>query len=239
MVIDAVSISMSVKTMARENLGLVHVYTGKGKGKTTFSLGIALRALGSGMKVAVVQFMKGGGYTGEFVAANNFFPDSQFSFSQFGKGCVREDLQLKLGEANGAGDGSNDSAAAASKCKKGNFVRNSAECGDCRWCFTYEKEIERENVRQGLAHARKLIDSGNWDLVVLDEINCAVAEGIVEASEVLELARIAQKSKKVELILTGRNAPQEFIEFADLVTDMNEIKHPWQKGISARKGIEY
>jgi len=219
--------------MARDNLGLVHVYTGKGKGKTTFSIGIALRALGSGMKVAVVQFMKGGGYTGEFVAANNFFPDNQFSFSQFGKGCVREDLQLKLG------DSSNSADAAAGKCKKGDFVRESKECGDCRWCFTYEKEIDRENVRQGLNHAKKLIESGNWDIVILDEINCAAAEGIVEPSEVLELVKIAQKSKKVELILTGRNAPQEFIEAADLVSEMREIKHPWQKGISARKGIEY
>jgi cob(I)alamin adenosyltransferase len=215
-------------SITRDNLGLVQVYTGKGKGKTTFSLGIALRALGSGMKVAVVQFMKGGGYTGEFVAANNFFPDYQFSFSQFGKGCVNEDLQLKLGEATVAG-----------KCKKGDFIRESKDCGDCRWCFTYEKEIERENVRAGLGHAKKLLESGNWDIVVLDEINCAVAEGIVEASEVLELAKIVKKSKKVELILTGRNAPQEFIDFADLVTDMNEVKHPWQKGIAARKGIEY
>jgi len=214
--------------MARDNLGLVHVYTGKGKGKTTFSIGIALRALGSGMRVAVVQFMKGGGYTGEFVAANNFFPDNQFSFSQFGKGCVREDLQLKLGDS-----------AVANKCKKGDFVREAKDCGDCRWCFTYEKEIERENVRQGLSHAKKLIESGNWDLVVLDEINCAVAEGIVEPSEVLELAKLIQKSKKIELIFTGRNAPQEFIDAADLVSEMREIKHPWNKGISARKGIEY
>ena len=215
--------------MAKSNLGLVHVYTGKGKGKTSFALGIALRALGSGLKVAVVQFMKGGGYTGEFVAANNFFPPAQFSFSQFGKGCVREDLQLKL---DSLGNGS-----AKKFCKKGDFVRDSKECGECRWCFSYEEEVEKGQVREGLAYAKKLLDSGNWDLVILDEINCAVAEGIVDAADVVELAKGMPKG--VELVLTGRNAPKELVELADLVTEMNEIKHPWQKGIGARKGIEY
>ncbi|GAG05892.1 unnamed protein product, partial [marine sediment metagenome] len=178
-----------------------------------------------GLKVAIVQFMKGGEYTGEFKAAKNFFPASQFSFVQFGKGCVKESLQLKL-------NGSEKNV-----CKKGDFIRDVKACGDCRWCFTYEQELEKEQVREGIKHAKQILGSGEWDLVILDEINCAASQGIVPVSAVVELVK--KKPKNIELVLTGRNAPEELLEIADLITEMREIKHPWKKGISARKGIEY
>lgn len=96
---------------------------------------------------------------------------------------------------------------------------------------------EREQARQALEAARRAMASGDYDLVVLDEINIAVAWKLLEVEEVIKL--IEDKPEKVELILTGRHADQRLIERADLVTEMVEIKHPFRKGIRARRGIDY
>lgn len=99
------------------------------------------------------------------------------------------------------------------------------------------KEEEKEEARQALKTAREAITSGEYDLVVLDEVNIASAWGLIDKEEIVKL--IKDKPLQLDLILTGRYAPQGFIELADLVTEMKEVKHPFKKGILAKKGIDY
>lgn len=98
------------------------------------------------------------------------------------------------------------------------------------------KKLEKE-CQEGLAFVKKMIQSEKYDLLILDEINIALRDRLIEVNEVLNL--IEKKPKGVELILTGRGAPKKIVEAADLVTEMREIKHPYQKGIKGRRGIEY
>ena len=170
--------------------GLVEIFTGGGKGKTSAALGVVLRALGQGLRAHIVYFMKGDYPYGE---RNILVQLPNVSFESFGH---RDFVDPKR-----------------------------------------VKKKEREQARQALEAARKAIASGDYDLVVLDEINIAVAWKLLGVEEVLRL--IEEKPEKVELILTGRNADERLIERADLVTDMVEIKHPFQKGIRARRGIDY
>lgn len=207
--------------MGKEKLGLVYIYTGDGKGKTTTSLGVALRAVGQNLKVHIIQFLKGGAYTGEYIAITNYLPN--ISIEQFGKPCIKEKRQLKLEQIDG-------------KFPKGDFVREDIECGDCRECFLQDEE-ERLLVRTAFERAKKVCSSGDYDLVILDEINNSIQKGLLKIDEVLEM--IKHKYRHTELVLTGRGAPQEIMEIADLVTDMREVKHPFRKGILARRGIEY
>ena len=198
-------------------LGLVHIYTGHGKGKTTASLGLAIRAIGQGFKVCMIQFLKGGSYTGEFVAAKDILP--KLEIHQFGKECIKSAKQLKLfGFSNG------------------NVVRNSRFCGDCRYCFTIDNE-EKIAAQEGLSLASKKTSSGDYDVVILDEICGAINEGLVDVEDVLNI--IKNKYKKTELVLTGRDAPKELIKAADYVSDVKKIIHPFDKGVEARRGIEY
>ena len=103
--------------------------------------------------------------------------------------------------------------------------------------FGGKKEKLEKECQEGLAFAKKLIQSKKYDLAILDEINIALRDGFIEVNEVLDL--IKKKPKGVGLILTGRGAPKKIIEAADLVTEMREIKHPYQKGIKGKRGIEY
>ena len=169
--------------------GLVQVFTGEGKGKTTAAIGAVLRALGHGLSVFIVYFMKG---------------------QPSGENSVLARLpNVAIARCGGAG-----------------FVDpENVQPGD------------REEARRALAEAREAILSGNYDLVVLDEINLAVAWKLIELAEVAGL--IQDKPRKVELILTGRQAHPRLIELADLVTDMVKVKHPYDKGILSRKGIDY
>jgi len=178
--------------MAKERLerGLIQVYTGDGKGKTTCALGLALRAVGQGFKVYLVQFMKGRD-TGEARAAAKLSPELTLRY--FGrpglvnlKSPAREDLDL---------------------------------------------------VQEAWNLAREIIASGDWDLVVLDEINLALAYGLIPLQEALEALR--RRPAWVEVVLTGRQAPPELVELADLVTEMRGIKHYFTAGVKARRGIEW
>ena len=165
------------------------MYTGKGKGKTTAALGLALRAWGRGLRVCVVQFMKQGEDYGEIKALRAMDID----LFQFGRGVL-----------------------------------------------LFEKGVTAEDKRLGraaLEKAKEAMTSGKYDIVVLDEANVAAYYGVVAAKEVVEAIRA--RGKEVEVVLTGRNAPQEFIEEADLVTEMVMRKHPYEKGLEARMGIEY
>lgn len=97
--------------------------------------------------------------------------------------------------------------------------------------------VHQEAARKGLELAAEVMQSGKYDVVILDELNVAIDLGLVDLSQVLDLIR--HKPEKMHLVITGRNAPQELIESADLVTEMTEIKHPYQKGILAQKGIDW
>lgn len=169
--------------------GLIQIYTGNGKGKTTAALGLALRALGAGFKVYIGQFIKKGAY-GEIKALRRFYPN--IVVCQYGRGC---------------------------------FIRGKPTPADIQ-C-----------ARKGLTALGKVMLSGKYDLVIADEINCAVKAGLITAKEVLRL--IDKKPLKVELVLTGRNAPRRIIKRADLITEMRNIRHPFDRDGLERKGIEF
>lgn len=170
--------------------GLVQVFTGEGKGKTTAALGAVIRALGGGLRVYIVYFMKGSYPYGE------------------------RNILSKLPNVTMASFGSLEFVDPANV-----------------------KPEEKEQARQALAAAREAMLSGSYDLVVLDEVNIAVAWKLVELDEVIKL--ISDKPQHMELILTGRYADKELVKMADLVTEMLKIKHPYNEGIKARAGIEY
>ena len=187
---------------SKEHLGLVHVITGDGKGKTTSSLGLALRAIGNNLRVHMIQFLKSG-VTGELYSAKKL----GFEIEQFGVDALKE-KQKKIEEFSD---------------KTGRFV--------------FQPDIkEKYAALEGWQHAKNIIKSGNYDMVILDEINCVLAKNLVPLDEVLE---VVKNHGKVELVFTGRDAPKELMDVADYVNVINSIKHPWQKGIVARKGIEY
>jgi len=187
---------------SKENLGLFHVITGDGKGKTTSALGLALRAIGNNMTVYMIQFLKSG-FTGELYSAKKV----GFMIEQFGVDALKE-KQKKLKEF---------------KDKTGSFV--------------FQPDIEEKDAAmQGFEHAKSIVESKKYDVVILDEVNCILDKGLVPISEALELIK---SHGKVELVFTGRDAPQELMDVADYVNVINSVKHPWQKGIKARKGIEY
>jgi cob(I)alamin adenosyltransferase len=170
--------------------GIVEVFTGNGRGKTSAALGVVLRALGQGLRVYIVRFMKGGYAYGE---NNTLARLPNVTVASFGR----------LGFVT-----------------PGNV-----------------EEEDREQARQGLGAAREAMLSGKYDLVVLDEVNVASAWNLIPVDDVVDLVR--ERPQGVELILTGRHADARLIELAGLVTDMVEVKHPYCRGVVARRGIDY
>ena len=178
--------------------GLIVVYTGNGKGKTSAALGAALRALGHGWRVLVIQFFKGDWPVvfGEVEMGKRLAP--QLEVLQLGKGFVKY-------------------------------------MGDKK---PFEEHLAA--AREALQAAREKITSGRYDLIILDEILYAIDYAgvqLVSMDDVLGL--LAAKPAALHLILTGRNAPQAIVDRADLVTSMEEVKHPWQQKIPAQVGIDY
>ena len=171
------------------NQGLFIVYTGHGKGKTTAALGLVFRALGRGLRVAVVQFIKGKWKTGERLFAENL---PGLTFLVMGQGFTWESDDL-----------SRDRAAA----------------------------------QQAFGRAKELIVAGEHGIVVLDEITYAINYGFIDVADVV--AAVRAKPKHVHVIATGRNAPEELCELADLVTEMKSVKHPFERGLKAQAGIDY
>jgi cob(I)alamin adenosyltransferase len=172
--------------------GLIIVNTGPGKGKTTAAMGTGLRAVGNGMRVLMLQFLKGSWHYGELDAVKAF--GDKFVMKQMGRGFV------KVGEA----------------------------------------ETDPEDVRlveEAWAEAEQAILSGQWDLVILDEINYAIGYKMLDPEKVV--TTLKNKPEMVHVILTGRNAYPSIVEIADTVTEMKEIKHAYTKGIEAQRGIEY
>jgi len=172
--------------------GLIQVYTGEGKGKTTAAVGQAVRAVGRGYKAFLVQFLKKEKGSGELLSLE------------------------KLG------------------------VRVVSKEGACRSLSEISEE-EREKIRHKwndlLDQLKEEVDRGECDLLILDEVNVALHYGLIDEEKVLKFMR--EKPISLELILTGRYAPADIIKQADLVSEIRKVKHPFDQGIKARKGIEY
>ena len=176
-----------------EKDGLIIVYTGGGKGKTTASLGLALRAVGYNHKICMIQFIKGSWHYGEKDSSKRLEPE--FEIIPAGKGFV------------------------------GIIDDNSP------------KEEHEKVAKEAIKICKEKIQSKKYDIIILDEINYAVNLQLIKVNDVLDL--IKTKPPELNLVLTGNHAVPEIIELADLVTEMREIKHPYQKGIKAKKGIDF
>jgi cob(I)alamin adenosyltransferase len=173
--------------------GLVIVYTGKGKGKTTAALGIVLRAIGHGYKVGMIQFIKGEWYYGELTSSKRLEPEFEMIAAGRGfVGIIDDDHPI---------------------------------------------EDHQRAAKEAIALAKEKIASGIYDVMILDEVNYAAKLNLISQQDILDI--IAAKPEKTSLVLTGNYVPESVIAVADLVTEMKEIKHPYQKGIKAKKGIDY
>jgi cob(I)alamin adenosyltransferase len=168
--------------------GFIHIYTGPGKGKTTAAIGLGLRAAGAGLKVYMIQFMKGRRYS-ELDAVENL---QNFTIVQFGRD---------------------------------EFVSKEKP-----------EQIDIDLAQDGFKHFKDIVKNEKYDMIILDEINVAVDFNLIAVKDVLKI--IEKKPENLELILTGRYAHPELVKIADLVTEMLEIKHPYQEGVEARKGID-
>ncbi len=175
------------------NDGIVIVYTGNGKGKTTASLGIALRAVGHGLKVCMVQFIKGEWHYGELDSLKKLEPN--FELIVAGKGFIR-------------------------------IIDDDHDFGE---------HVSAAKTALDIVEQKMSLDT--FDIIILDEINYAVHLGLLQLGEVMRLVK--NRPKHLSLILTGNYACEEIILLADLVTEMKEIKHPYKKGIKAKKGIDF
>ena len=169
--------------------GFIHIYTGNGKGKTTAAIGFGIRATGEGLKVYMIQFMKGRRYS-EIDALEKM---KNFTVVQFGRD---------------------------------EFVSKENP-----------EQIDIDLARKGFEHAKEIIKNGEHDLIILDEINVAVDFKLIPLKDVLKLMN--EKPEKVELVLTGRYVHPDMVKQADLVSEILEIKHPYQNGIQSRKGIDW
>jgi cob(I)alamin adenosyltransferase len=173
--------------------GYIQVYTGDGKGKTTAALGLALRGVGEGLIVYIVQFLKSG-FTGELESIKKLSPN------------------LKLFRFE----------------KPRNFF----------WKLNNEEKIElKSEVQAAFVFCRSILKKEECDILILDEILGAISNGLISETDLLSF--MEEKPVKMELIITGRNASEKVIQKADLVTEMKEIKHYMNKGVPARKGIEF
>lgn len=173
--------------------GIVVIFTGKGKGKTTAALGIVLRSVGHGQRVAMIQFIKGEWYYGELTSSRRLEPEFDMIVSGRGfVGILDDDHSLE------------------------------------------EHEIA---AKQAVSIAKEKVCSGDYDLVILDEINYALKLNLIVLEDALDLIKC--KAKRTSVIFTGNYAPHRLIELADMVTEMREIKHPFRNGVKARKGIDF
>ena len=177
----------------KKKQGLVVVITGNGKGKTTSGMGMAVRASGHGLRVCIIQFMKGDLYSGEWDGVKLLSPFVELTAT--GKGfCGIE----------------------------GN---------------PYPHKEHRKNAQAAVVLAMEKIDSGQFDILILDEINNALQLNLVDLEQVMQL--LAKRPESMHMVLTGRDAHPKVIEMADTVSEVKEIKHAYRKGIEPQPGIDY
>lgn len=175
--------------------GYIQVYTGDGKGKTTASLGLAMRALGRCWKVFIIMFTKGGNDYGELNSFRNLSPEISQNLT-----IIQAGLDRIVYENN-------------------------------------KNESDAEAIQQGWQTAKKAIENDEYNLIILDEANIAIDMDFIDVDEVVDVLK--NKPEEMEIVLTGRNANPKIIDIAHLVSEIRPIKHYWDTGISARKGIEY
>lgn len=178
-----------------DKIGYIQVYTGDGKGKTTASLGLAMRALGRGWKVLIVMFAKGGEQYGELLSFRELSPE------------IKKLLTIEQAGLNRIVYSNNVS------------------------------EDDRKAIKQGWETVKQAAKSGEYDLIVLDEANIALELGLIDLEEMVDFLK--NKPKYLEIVLTGRNAHPRIIALAHLVSEIQPLKHYWDIGVTARKGIEY
>lgn len=178
--------------MTRERRGLVMCYTGDGKGKTTAAIGLAVRAVGAGLRVRMLQFIKGEWKPAELKGLALL--GDRFSMEQLGLGFVTYKPKLP-----------------------------------------HERHLEA--ARAAWEQAKREMQSGAQDVLILDEINNAFRFGLLPAAEVIEALRT--RPPGLHVVLTGRGAPPEILDMADLVTEMKSVKHPYEHGIPAQYGIDF
>jgi cob(I)alamin adenosyltransferase len=183
---------LATKTIEK---GLLIVHTGKGKGKSTAAFGLVVRAMGNGMRVGVIQFVKGKWETGERDILEHF--PEQIEIHAMGEGFSWETQ-----------DKARDIAAARK---------------------AWDKSKEMIEASRGPDPA--------FDMILLDELNIVLRYDNLPLDEIIET--LANKPEDLHVIVTGRNAKDELIEIADLVTEMTQVKHPFRSGVKAQKGIEF
>lgn len=175
--------------------GYIQVYTGNGKGKTTASLGLAMRALGRCWKVLIIMFTKGGDDYGELNSFRNLSPE------------ISKNLTI-------------------------------VQAGLDRIVYSDNKtESDKAEIKKGWELAKSAIQNDKYNLIILDEANIAIDLGFIELDDMLNVLK--SKPDEMEIVLTGRNARPEIIDIAHLVSEIKPVKHYWDTGIAARKGIEY
>lgn len=178
-----------------EQRGYIQIYTGNGKGKTTASLGLAMRALGRNWKVLIIMFTKGGNNYGELNSFRNLSPT------------IKKNLTIQ-------------------------------QAGLDRIVYACNKnEDDEREIKNGWEIAKKAIKNNEYQLIILDEINIALDLKILDIDEVVDTLK--NKPKNMEIVLTGRNAHKKVTDIAHLVSKIEPVKHYWDIGIEARKGIEY
>ena len=175
--------------------GYIQVYTGNGKGKTTASLGLAMRALGRGWKVLIVMFTKGGNDYGELIFFSTLCPELKDKVK-----IVQAGLDRIVYSTNMSADDS-------------------------------------KQIQKGWEIAKKAIQNDEYQLIILDEANIALDLNLIDLNEMIGVLK--NKPEEMEIVLTGRNAKEEIIDIAHLVSEIKPVKHYWDKGIKARKGIEF
>ena len=174
-------------------MGLLIIYTGNGKGKTTAAMGTAVRAVGQGFRVLMVQFIKGSWHYGELDAAK-MLGEGRFDIRPMGRGFVKAGSEQPSPE-------------------------------------------DVEAARKAWQYGREQMFSRQYQLVIFDEVNYAIHYGMLDVAEVKEA--LAGRPQDVHVILTGRNAHPDLVEMADLVTEMKQLKHPFEAGVRAQRGIDY
>ncbi|MBZ4688199.1 MAG: Cob(I)alamin adenosyltransferase [Clostridiales bacterium] len=189
---------------------MIQIYTGDGKGKTTAAMGLSLRAVGHGFNVCVIQFLKGSTYSGELYSSQLL--RGKMEIYQFGKTCPH-----------------------AAMIKSG-FMK----CQKCGSCFIGRKEItglDRKKIEMAWDFAKKVLKERKYKIVILDEIMSALNRQLIDLDELLQV--LDSIPDDIEVVMTGRNAPDKLKDKAHYVTEMKMEKHPFKQGIEARRGIEY
>lgn len=178
-----------------DKIGYIQIYTGDGKGKTTASLGLTMRALGRGWRVLIIMFAKGGDHYGELHSFRELSPEIKYLLT------VEQAGLNRIVYANNV------------------------------------TEEDRQEVQRGWELAKQASQSGEYDMIVLDEANIAIELGLIKLDDMVDFLK--NKPRYLEIVLTGRHANPEIIELAHLVSEIHPLKHYWDIGVTARKGIEY